>query len=121
MYGRCGFDRERAWRWLNNMYWREEFEPYTRSTISDHPMTPRREMLAAWRDGDHPRIHFASSEVPIERRDDGTIIVELSKRIVLPEQTDEWNEQHLIAPLAQDYLHKPHETEAARNITPHSA
>jgi hypothetical protein len=94
MYGRCGFDRERAWRWLNNMYWRGEFEPYARSTISYYPMIPRRQMLAVWRECDHPGMRFCCNEIPVYQYDDGAIRVDLFKDIVLPEQTDAWTEQH---------------------------
>jgi hypothetical protein len=94
MYGRCGFDRERAWRWLNNMYWRGQFEPYARSTISDYPMIPRRQMLAVWRECDHPGIRFCCKEIPVYEYDDGAIKVDLFKDIVLPDQTDAWTEQH---------------------------
>jgi hypothetical protein len=93
MYRRCGFDSERTWLWLTNAYWRGEFERFACSS-KYYPMTPRREMLAVWRDYDHPRIRFSYNEIPIEYCLDGSIKVDLHENIVLPEQTEVWTDQH---------------------------
>jgi hypothetical protein len=90
LYDQCGVDRGRIRRWLNNTYWRGEFEPFARPSSPNYPMTPRREILPVWRDYVHPGIRFTPKEIPIEPRDDGSIVVDLRSSIVLPEETDKW-------------------------------
>jgi hypothetical protein len=94
LYDQCGIDRRRVRRWLNNAYWRGEFEPYIRPSSSNYPMMHRREILPVWRDYVHPGIHFSSNEIPIEPNDDGSIIVDLCSSIVLSERTEECTDQH---------------------------
>jgi hypothetical protein len=91
LYEQCGFDHRRISRWLINAYWRGEFKP--RSSTS-HPMIPRGAALAAFRDYDHPEILFLLNDIPMERRDDGSIRDALCPSIVLSERTEEWTDQH---------------------------
>ena len=93
LYDLCGIDRGRVRRWLTNAYWRGELEAYARPSALYRMMTCR-EMLAVWRDYDHPEILFLLNDIPMERRDDELIREPLCPSIVLPERTEEWTDQH---------------------------
>ena len=93
LYDQCGTDRGQVRRWLNNSYWRGEFEPFARPSLPNYPMMPRREILPVWRDYVHPGIRFSPNEIPIEPHDEHVpIIVDLCPSIVLPEETSEWTD-----------------------------
>jgi hypothetical protein len=50
-------------------------------------------MLAVWRGYVHPGILFSPNEIPTERGDDGSIMVDPRERISLSEQTDAWTDR----------------------------
>jgi hypothetical protein len=88
---------------LFNSFWRGSFEPCVREDRSAYPLISRRTMLEAWRNlGDHPRLHFATSpEDEPKELPDGSIIVDVSTRIVLPAQAADWKRKDLEAAYSQ--------------------
>jgi hypothetical protein len=93
-YGRNGQDRLQA---LFNAFWRGCFEAFVRETESEeYPLMSRRTALKAWRDmDDHPGLEFATSPGEEIRVSDGSIVVDLFTRIVLPAEEVDWKRKEL--------------------------